>query len=84
MKQFKNAKGRADVLLSQMSAHRLVINPDNNVIEDAHAIRQELNQMEGLTYAEKRQVVRGLKIDVESTVRKNLKDRELYKSKRRR
>jgi hypothetical protein len=74
MKQFKNAKGRADVLLSQHSANRLAG-------DDNKSILKELNRMEGLTYAEKRQVVRGLKINVEETVRKNLSDRDLQKLK---
>ena len=76
MKEFKNQKGRADVLLSQLSANRLAG-------DETAYLRDELAHLD-LTYAEKRQVVRGVKIDVEATVRKNLKDRELYKSKRRR
>jgi hypothetical protein len=76
MNEFKNEKGRIDVLSSQYMAGKLKVRNLAEISAD-YIIRREIAEL--LTrqpFAVKRQVARGLMADVHEVVYKNMNDRK--------
>jgi hypothetical protein len=76
MNEFKNEKGRIDVLCSQYMAGKIEESPYEDMLDNFKIKNQIAELLTRQPFAVKRQVARSLRADVHEVVYKNMNDRK--------